>query len=280
MRFLKSHKAFLLLVVVNAAAFVILSAVARPAPSFATPTVGVPVASPATIPVEERTVVTVTSQITTGPGDPPVIPTSVYLQRLDAAGKVIANLGTMRDDGAAGDAMAGDGVFTVRVTLNEANPDEVRLRVSAAFRKLLRRVLSPVGALNVWNRVAIPGGALEISYPPTLEPRYDGLGQAVSFTQNNKGFFITTVDDDEPDAATLIEWANWRNWMFSEDWQEIFDIITVSGMPALRNKAGRTVILRLNGEVYFLQNGVGPVRGEDLDKATFDAMIDSIVISQ
>ena len=181
MRLLTSHKAFLFLVVVNAVAFALLNAVTFPRQSLASPTVGAPVASPAMISVGQPSEVTVTSRITTGPGDPPVIATSVYLQRLDASNKVITTLGTMRDDGSAGDGLAGDGVFTLRVTLNEPGAGEVLMRVSAAFRRLLRRLYSPPLLVPILARSELSSGGITVSFGhrSELEVSIDGASAFV-----------------------------------------------------------------------------------------------------
>src|SRR5437870_1192197 len=84
----------------------VFSAVSTP------PTVGTPVAQPSTIVVNQATLLTVTSRITTSP-DNPVVPASVKLERVDATGAIVANLGTMYDNGTHGDVVAGDGIFTV-----------------------------------------------------------------------------------------------------------------------------------------------------------------------
>ena len=102
--------------------------------------VGATGAAPTSVPVGSATPVTVTAVITDGT----LIASSVNLQRLDEAGRVIATLGTLGDTGTGGDATAGDKVFTLRVTLFETSPTAVRLRVSAAFQGKLTRVYSPV----------------------------------------------------------------------------------------------------------------------------------------
>src|SRR5262249_40189032 len=75
------------------------------------PTVGAPRVEPSSILVNQTTLVTVTSQITTSSANPVV---SVQLRRLDAQGNVIAYLGYLYDNGTHGDAIAGDGVFTMQ----------------------------------------------------------------------------------------------------------------------------------------------------------------------
>src|SRR5689334_22589750 len=94
--------------------------------------------TPTSATVGVGTPVTVTATIS----DPSVLAPSVVLQRVDEAGRVLATLGPVVDDGTAGDATAGDRVFTARVTLYEQTATVVRLRVSAGFQGKLTRVLS------------------------------------------------------------------------------------------------------------------------------------------
>lgn len=120
----------------------------------AAPSVGTTKATPAYIVVNTATPVLFTSQIT----DPSVIATGVNLLKTDAAGKTLSTVGVMRDDGKNGDAVAGDKTFSYRVTLNQPTVGQVYYRVSAAFKGVLQRVLSPVMSLVVNPP---PGGAIE-----------------------------------------------------------------------------------------------------------------------
>jgi len=105
----------------------------------AAPTVSSPSANPSSLPANMPVAVTFTMKI----DDNSVVPTGVNLLRLAPNGtSVIA--ATMRDDGMNGDIVASDKTFTARVTLNENTPGNVRFRVSAAFRGVLARVLSPI----------------------------------------------------------------------------------------------------------------------------------------
>jgi hypothetical protein len=131
--------------------------------SEAAPTVGSVSVDPATVVVGTLTVVKVTTLI----GDSSVIASSVFLQRLNPDGTV-ANLGVMRDDGGGGDATANDRVFTLAVTFNEPHAGTIRLRVSAAFRGILRRAQSDV--------LAIPVGVV---LPPEFGVTVRGTGGTV-----------------------------------------------------------------------------------------------------
>jgi hypothetical protein len=55
----------------------------------------------------------------------------------------------MHDDGLNGDAVAGDGIFTLQVPFNQATPGVVYLEVSAPFKGALQRVLSGIISLNI-----------------------------------------------------------------------------------------------------------------------------------
>ena len=101
--------------------------------------------SPGSAPVGVATIVTVTALIS----DPSVLPEGVNLQRLDTAGRVVAVLGLLRDDGMNGDVAAGDKTFTIRATIFETTPGPVTLRISAAFRGSLIRALSAPLTVNV-----------------------------------------------------------------------------------------------------------------------------------
>jgi hypothetical protein len=80
--------------------------------------------------------------------DPAVIASSVNLQRLNAATGAYSLAGTLYDDGTHGDLSARDGVFSLRITLNERGPFPVLFRISAALRGSPNRIFSPAIALN------------------------------------------------------------------------------------------------------------------------------------
>ncbi len=106
--------------------------------------------TPTTAPVGVATAVTVTATIT----DPSLLPESVNLQRYDTAGRAVALMGQLRDDGQNGDAAAGDRTFTLRVTIFEQAPGPLTVRVSAAFRGSLLRTLSAPLTVNVTGATA------------------------------------------------------------------------------------------------------------------------------
>ncbi|MBM4340431.1 MAG: hypothetical protein FJ110_12910 [Deltaproteobacteria bacterium] len=156
--------------VVNAGNFMVFalfcSILLLPLGSFAAPIVETPLLTPTAIRVGISTEVTITARIT----DPSLIGSSVNLHQLNSSGAVIATLGTLRDDGLNGDAVAGDKIFTLKKTFTQPTAGEVYLRVSAAFRGLLKRISSPIVSLNVLAVEALAeigpeGGVVEVTDP-------------------------------------------------------------------------------------------------------------------
>ena len=78
-----------------------------------------------------------------------LLPDSVTLLRYDSAGKLVANLGRMYDDGTHGDITSGDHVFTTVVTITENSPQILYFRVLAANRGALRRTVSDAAPFSI-----------------------------------------------------------------------------------------------------------------------------------
>ena len=65
-----------------------------------------------------------------------VIADGVSLLKVDTQGRTVAVLDAMHDDGVAGDAIAGDGFFTLQILVDEKSSTEWPLRSSAAFLRV------------------------------------------------------------------------------------------------------------------------------------------------
>jgi hypothetical protein len=111
-----------------------------PSSTWAAPSIGTVQLTPTSIASGAATTVRITAAI----ADPGVIPATVNLQRLNDAGAPVAVLGTLHDDGVNGDAVAGDQIYTLDAVFTETLP--VRLRVSAGFKGLLKRLFSAENA--------------------------------------------------------------------------------------------------------------------------------------
>ena len=135
-------------------------------PAAAAPGVGAVQLAPTSIAAGVQTPVRVTAVIS----DPTVLPSSVNLQRLNDAGAPVAVLGSLRDDGVHGDAVAGDQIYTLDFVVNETAP--MRLRVSAGFRGMLRRLFSAEMLLQINSppSVSLTGPAVGASHlaPATI----------------------------------------------------------------------------------------------------------------
>ena len=136
-------------------------------PPLATPVVGTPTATPVMIVVNTPTTVTVTASITPAP-----ILNGVNLLRVGATGTQSTILGVMHDDGKNGDAVAGDGTYTLQVPINEATAGQIKLQVSAAFRALMMRAVSPTLIIHVtkdftsWLAYTDESSGLTLRLPP------------------------------------------------------------------------------------------------------------------
>lgn len=223
-------------------AFLLILLVASPGVwLYAAPTIGTTAVTPSTIFVNSTTTVTVTSVIT----DPTLITTGINLIRLNPGGTPTI-LGQLHDDGLNGDAVAGDKTFTLQLTLNESQAGQVQLRVSAAFKGMLQRVLSSVMTVNVtaastpkitaavspapnsagWNNspvtvtFACSDSLSGISFCPIpAVVATEGANQVISGTaRNNAGNTATTsvtvnLDETPPSIAAIVSPApNPRGW--------------------------------------------------------------------
>jgi hypothetical protein len=180
-------------------------------------------ASPAIIAVNEATVVTVTIQIT----DARLIPASVNLQRLDAAGKITAILGTLNDAGTAGDAAAADKVFTIRRSFTEATTTPVRLRVSWALKGVLKRNTS-----NLLTIPVIPEGVL-ITDPSGISLRIPSAWAVQSYptTASDEAAIVAT----SPEGSKLVVLpAGGAPYGFDPETKTTTSSILLSGKSAVR----------------------------------------------
>lgn len=126
-----------------------------------TPTVAMPSTTPSTIVVNTPATVTVTVAITPTP-----ILNGVNLLRLGATGTQSTILGVMHDDGKNGDAVAGDGIYSVQIPFNEPVSGQIQLQVSTAFQGVLKRIASPVTTLNVWGVIVDSSNHFSVTTPP------------------------------------------------------------------------------------------------------------------
>lgn len=180
----------------------------------AAPVFSAPSSAPSTVQAGTPTVLVVSSTLTTQPGDPALIDGSVNLLRVTATGQAAGVLGVMRDDGQNGDATPGDRVFTLRITVTEV-AGELRLRASAAFRGVLRRVLSDITVVPVATTDTTPpaiqivpsNGSTVNSTTPLIEISWSDAGSGVNrntFKVLLDGLDYTTLFTVIPTGAAYV----------------------------------------------------------------------------
>jgi hypothetical protein len=162
-------------------------------------TIGTTTITPKAVVVGTATTVTVTSLIT----DPSVIPSSVVLQSLDSSGRVIAVLGNLHDDGLNGDAVAGDGIYTIQTSVYQTTPGSITLRVSAGFKGSLLRSFSSSQVVNITGTsigisILSPANLLYTNFSPvTVRGTVGDPGAQVKVNGINApvsaGQFVATV---------------------------------------------------------------------------------------
>lgn len=141
-------------------------------------------AEPAQIRIGVRTTVRFFADISS----PNLVPGSVNLQRIGAAGTNPVVVGNLNDDGANGDEIAGDGRYSVALTLNEAAASVTTYVITGAIRNQIVRPRSAnivVAAVNNRAPVAIagPGRGVRTGTATLLDGRgsFDLDGQLLTF---------------------------------------------------------------------------------------------------
>jgi hypothetical protein len=166
--------------------------------AFATPSFSIPVSSPTSVILGVPSQVTITTQLTTAPGDRALIAGSVDLLQVSSTGQLISTLGVMHDDGLNGDAVAGDGTFSLVVTLTETSTSAVLLQATGAFQGSPLRTKSPVGSLSV---LALDMNAI-LGFETPAAWMATGTGGTTSTTTRTQGSFAYAVSNPT-DPTTL-----------------------------------------------------------------------------
>jgi hypothetical protein len=238
-----------------------------PATSAGTPTISNVTVTPPIIVAGTSTLVTITAQIT----DPTIISGSVNLVRVNSNG-TSAILGAAHDDGQNGDTLAGDNTYTIQLPFNETTSSIIQLQVSAAFRGLLKRIISPV-QLEVWESLADPVSGFRVLYPPglynvtgttrppsvfSLDTAPQGVnlgGTGSSPTLSSSGFDISIYPS--PTFLTHFDINSWLSTTYPSSHLGTTTAITIGGQPAYRLQftdevgSGKPLaVVYYNGYVY------------------------------
>jgi hypothetical protein len=136
-------------------------------------TIGTPSLNPSVVTAGTASEVTVTVSIT----DPKYLAGSGNVQRLRPDGTIQAVVGTLRDDGLNGDAVAGDKIYSARLTVQEPAAGSVRYQVSAAFSGEIKRSFSTPMTLTV-----NPAGPAPVIDAASLSPASTPAGVALLAT--------------------------------------------------------------------------------------------------
>lgn len=120
------------------------------------------VPSPTVVVANVPTVMTVTIPITGAS----YIANSATLLRVGVGNTPTSIIGQLYDDGTHGDVTAGDHIFTAQITLDEPSVGQFQLEASAAFKGVLKRVLSLPLTIPIYQRYSQAGAPVSFGYPP------------------------------------------------------------------------------------------------------------------
>ena len=157
-------------------------------------TLGAPAMTPGAITVGTPAAVTFSVAIT----DPNYTAGTANVQRLNAAGGIASVQGLLRDDGLNGDEVAGDKVYTLRATLQEAAEGTVKFQVSAGFKGELKRTFAGPLLLTVSGAAAPTIGAAQ--FAPAATPAGVGVVATVTALIDNGATVPTSVVLQKLDA--------------------------------------------------------------------------------
>lgn len=157
-------------------------------------TLGSPNMSPANIPARTPSEVTFSIGIT----DPNYTAGTANVQRLNASGGIVSVLGNLRDDGTQGDAVAGDRIYTLRTTLQQAEAGTMHFQVSAAFKGELKRTFAGPLVLTVTDAPAPTVGAVQLA--PGSTPAGVGMLATVTAQIDNGATLPSSVVLQKLDA--------------------------------------------------------------------------------
>jgi hypothetical protein len=228
-----------------------------------TPTIATPSVSPNVITINSATTVKLTVTITA----PSLITTSVNLLRLNASGSPPTILGQMHDDGRDGDTVAGDHLYTLQAIFNEPTPGQIQLQVSAAFRGMLKRVVSGIVVIDTWATFTSSSGAYTVNVPPSfttatntfpLDPT-DPLTPISSVTFSGYLSDADTIDEYNIDVIELNSSTTIDRWITDND-DRLFHAdrvlmgTTLAGYPAIvatsASEGRLSVFVIVNNKVY------------------------------
>ncbi|MCW5976491.1 MAG: hypothetical protein KIT09_00365 [Bryobacteraceae bacterium] len=250
-------------------------------PSFfaakAPPTIPAPTATPQIITIGTSTQVLFTVYIP----DPTLNPSSVNLLRVNANGSstIVAN---MLDNGKNGDKKPGDKIFTTRLTLREAKAGELKFQASAAFKGVLRRALSPLAVLAVWNSTTTSPG-VTVNYPAGWISISENNGvlaltpQTSSPSENSEypGDILIFFDPNPLNLSTSVFYHDFRGGYLYSDSPTIIPV-QVSGRHGLRFTPSTGLV---GGDVVVLPAKGFFLRVEERgSSATFDTILSMLLL--
>lgn len=201
--------------------------------------------------------------------------------------------GRLHDDGRLGDAVEGDGIYTLQIELSDADgiatfnqigkrrkhsvPSPVSLRVSAKRRGRIGREVSPPVFVGAAIRSSVPESPLSVAHPPTFRGPDELRAGSATFGASPQFGFSIDVEDENTPAPDISSWADSQTWPFG-DWRSEFESVSIAGLDALHDPVvGRYYVL-VGSTVYQIENGLGREDKTLIDAETFSAILNSLAV--
>ncbi|WP_201495685.1 choice-of-anchor X domain-containing protein, partial [Rubrivivax sp. A210] len=139
---------------------------------------------------------------------------SAVLQKIDAAGNVLATLGSLHDDGLDGDAIADDKNYSLRSTVLENNPGNNNYRIAANFNGYPQIVSAPLSVAITGTatgvNIAAPAGGAYLNTPvltvsgsvgdPAAQVSINGIATPVT----NNSYNASVPLNEGPNTLTAV----------------------------------------------------------------------------
>lgn len=121
--------------------------------------------------INNPTTVTFTVQVDIS--DSNLIASSASLIRYNQQNQVVGTPSKLFDDGSNGDMVAGDGIFSRQLTINENAPTAILFKASFAYKGLLRRVFSDFAQINVVTKLSEQDKETALNIPNMAINQYE-----------------------------------------------------------------------------------------------------------
>lgn len=205
----------------------------------------------------------------------------------------------LKDDGKAEDLVKDDRVFTKRLWfLDATGTTQIGFEKGNGDLKVSREVTSPAHMRLIakrkgqrtllisptfepnWRSIIVPGSNVSLRFPATFSSEsYSPLAtsEAILLSAPDGTGFIVETEDLETTPVDVIGWADSQEWPFAgNDWRSHFQVVTIAGVPALRDPLTGSITLTSGNTVVYLKNGFGRDASDLVGSTIFESIVETL----